>query len=591
MRSGEISCVLFSAKISAGHAIFSHKEWLRTAHGTLRDCAAHPLHAASAHFFRRMNPARALTALCLMLALTLPFAGCGQHCTLVKTIANCRLGSTDGQQAAKEIARAKRKPTTALGRCADLAALAEQRLRAAPDNTQAREDYNFAVARIFEILHDEKLQPWRGPVTAQGREGAWTLTFKNGTHADLDLGSQDIAPVDRYRYHSMYVRTRSLRTGIGAPLVVSGREGESAQAARLADGGLAYYGMTGLLHFDGRTCTLSVEDPLAVERVRFANRSFPLAADFSAPLAFALAQENLNLFGVQRQLAPGKYADTARIARLQPYDPTKIPVICLHGLIESPVTWVPVINALRGDEEIRRRYQFWFFSYPSGYPAPFSAAIMRRQLDEINRRHPGHKKFVLIGHSMGGLISRMMITDSGTKIWDACLPHTRGENIFSSDSQAALADALIFRHRPEVSRVIYVSTPHRGSTAASGWMGRIGTHLVKTPSILAGNPAALESTVIPNSIETLSPENPFVKALSETPMVPGVPHHSIMGDRGLGGSNDRTGRVRTDGFVPYWSSHIDSAKSELVVPSRHSAHQHEKAIAEIRRILLEHARR
>jgi pimeloyl-ACP methyl ester carboxylesterase len=216
---------------------------------------------------------------------------------------------------------------------------------------------------------------------------------------------------------------------------------------------------------------------------------------------------------------------------------------------------------------------------------------MRRELDAMSRRHPGHKKIVLIGHSMGGLISRMMITDSGTKLWDACLPRAQGQHTVPAESRAALSEALIFRHRPEVSRVIYVSTPHRGSTAASGWMGRIGTHLVKTPGILAGNAAALESTVIPNSIETLSPENPFVKALSETPMVPGVPHHSIMGDRGLGGNPGRTGRVRTDGFVPYWSSHIDSARSELIVPSRHSAHQHEKAIAEIRRILLEHARR
>ena len=63
-----------------------------------------------------------------------------------------------------------------------------------------------------------------------------------------------------------------------------------------------------------------------------------------------------------------------------------------------------------------------------------------------------------------------------------------------------------------------------------------------------------------------------------------------MGDRGKGGNKDRTKPVSTDSFVPYWSSHLDGAQSELIVPSRHSAHQNEKAIEEVRRILHEAAR-
>jgi hypothetical protein len=94
----------------------------------------------------------------------------------------------------------------------------------------------------------------------------------------------------------------------------------------------------------------------------------------------------------------------------------------------------------------------------------------------------------------------------------------------------------------------------------------------------------------PNSIERLSPDDPFIRTFNTIPTVSGVPYHSIMGDRGKGGNKDRTKPVSNDSFVPYWSSHLDGAQSELVVPSRHSAHQNAKAIEEVRRILHEAAR-
>ena len=68
-----------------------------------------------------------------------------------------------------------------------------------------------------------------------------------------------------------------------------------------------------------------------------------------------------------------------------------------------------------------------------------------------------------------------------------------------------------------------------------------------------------------------------------------MPYHSIMGDRGKGGNKDHTKPVSSDGVVPYWSSHLDGAQSELVVPSAHPAHQNSQAIAEVRRILREQA--
>jgi pimeloyl-ACP methyl ester carboxylesterase len=91
------------------------------------------------------------------------------------------------------------------------------------------------------------------------------------------------------------------------------------------------------------------------------------------------------------------------------------PVIFVHGLQETGASWTPMIDSLRDDPWIRERYQFWFFSYPSGYPYPYSAALFRRELDGVKRAFPNHKRVVLIGHSMGGMICRLMITDAGDK--------------------------------------------------------------------------------------------------------------------------------------------------------------------------------
>src|SRR3954462_13417924 len=101
-----------------------------------------------------------------------------------------------------------------------------------------------------------------------------------------------------------------------------------------------------------------------------------------------LATMNPKQHELTRLLRPGKYAETARIARLQPYDPNRTVVLVVHGLMDSPATWAPMINRLRGDESIRRNYQFWFYSYPSGYPYPYSASILRHELDAVQKRMP-----------------------------------------------------------------------------------------------------------------------------------------------------------------------------------------------------------
>jgi len=257
----------------------------------------------------------------------------------------------------------------------------------------------------------------------------------------------------------------------------------------------------------------------------------------------------------------------------------------------SPATWMPMLNRLRGYEEIRRNYQFWFYSYPSGYPYPYSAAILRHELDAVEKRFPLRKPMVVIGHSMGGCISRLLITDAGDKLWMALFKKPPGQVPLSAESRKIFTDALIFQHRQEIGRVIFISAPLRGSELASNWLGRIGSSLVRSPVTLlkAGRDVIKITTFrsgelklkrIPNSLDTLAPTNRFVKAINTIPITPGIPYHTIMGDRGKGDAPNSS-----DGVVPYWSSHLDGATSEHIVPSGHGTHQSPQAIEEVRRIL------
>src|SRR5438477_7404125 len=299
---------------------------------------------------------------------------------------------------------------------------------------------------------------------------------------------------------------------------------------------------------------------------------------------------------ISRVLNPEKFAHTAAVERLQPYDPNKTIVLVIHGLMDSQATWTPMINKLRGDPVIRKHYQFWFYSYPSGNPYPYSAAILRHELDKVEKRFPARKPMVVIGHSMGGCISRLLLTDSGDELCLKIFGKPLDQVPLSPHSREYFQDELFFRHRPEIGRVIFMAAPLRGSDLASGWLGRFAASLIR-PLRLASEASSemLQLTSIKenelkpkrraNSVDTLSPESRFVKAINTLPLTPGVPYDTIIGDRGRGDSPNSS-----DGVVPYWSSHMDGARSEHICPSDHSAHQNPEAIEDVLRILKAHAK-
>lgn len=481
------------------------------------------------------------------------------------------------------------KPLVALADCLTALQASSRELDRDPTNATAVRDYNFGIARIFQIIHDAKLDPWSAPLTIPSPAGDFTLTHKPDPRPEWNPALFEFTPADEFDVGGRYVTERTTRFGIGAPIVAVEREPKNRRADFAPS--RIFYSVTAVALFEGRRCVLSFEDPLAREMVDFDERRVPLAADFTVPLAVMLQVSDPKKHEFARLLNPEKYARTAAIERLQPYDPGKTVVLVIHGLKDSQATWTPMINKLRGDPVIRKHYQFWFYSYPTGYPFPYSAAILRKELDAVEKRFPKMKPMVVIGHSMGGCISRLLLTDSGNKLWMNIFGRPPDEVPLSSRAREYFREELFFRHRPEIGRVIFIASPLRGSNLARGLIGSLAAMIIREATISTQaskemlrltriEQAELKPMRRSNSVDALSPKSRFLNAMNTIPMTPSVPYDTIIGDRGRGDSPNSS-----DGVVPYWSSHMDGAESEYIVPSGHGAHQNPQAIAEVLRIL------
>ncbi len=533
----------------------------------------------------------------LAICLSLFSASCSHYSTATQKRPSHVSATAAGQDIKQALRKPASKPEEKIGLYLDAVSSATDVLARNPGDAQARSDYNYAVARVFEAVAEAGLQPWVAPVSCPGASQTWNLQMHNDPRPERNLSIFRLVPADRYAFKGRLVVQDCDKDGIGAPLVAVTKEDiDATKIDPFAQGKHIYYGVTGLADVHGRDCTLRYEDPLSVETTTVASQQMPLAANFTAPIALALAELKPRKKELGGLFKPDNFATGPRLARLQPYDPKKIPILCIHGLGDSHATWAPLIETLRADPVVRANYQIWFYSYASGYPYPYSAALLRHRMDEITARYPDHKTFVVIGHSMGGMISRVLLTDSGMTLWNAVYDKPPEEMAFSDETRKVMTDSLIFKHRDDISRVIFMSPSHRGANMATSLFGRLGSKLIGGPkNILKGDVSALslakptstnaQLKKMPNSIDFLNPDNRFVKTLDTLPVATGIPYHTVIGDRGKGGNLNHTEPVSSDGIVPYWSSHLDGAQSELIIPSGHWSNQHPQGIAEVQRIL------
>ncbi|MFO0892628.1 MAG: alpha/beta hydrolase [Isosphaeraceae bacterium] len=279
----------------------------------------------------------------------------------------------------------------------------------------------------------------------------------------------------------------------------------------------------------------------------------------------------------------------------------RIPVVFVHGLWSRPASWSRMIEALAADPTIDGRFQFWTFGYATGNPSPYSAYLLRRELDEARRRldpgktDPAFDRMVLVGHSMGGLLCKMIAVDPGDRLWRAVGDRPVDELKGDVDDVALMRDCLIFGPIPMVRRVVYIATPHRGSRLDRGPFRAMGTRLVFLPDALRATQRRLVAENppdffrepfrrrLPSSIDELGWDSPILTALSELAHPPSLEVHSIIAVR-----PESPPEHRTDGVVGYESAHVAGAASEKLVSAGHLCQDRSEVIGEVCRILREH---
>jgi pimeloyl-ACP methyl ester carboxylesterase len=518
-------------------------------------------------------------------------AGCATH---EKQAAESPL-----MQAERRIARAEKVKLNIEGQAAEYLAVAKisaseignARTATSPNSSRALALYNRAVADLATDL----------PALLRKKNNSGTLAFRDeqtGETSQLQIESGKPGEYQPTSFQQILkaasVNRKGLdedvnRIGVGGTLV--GIQ-QSLPTPRLQPLKGFRIPVTAVVDFPelsrAPAARLRFLDPIKVSNIDLAGNRYPLAADFSASIA-SYGRVNENWIGFLNMVRGERMQGGSGLLMLQPYDRTRVPVIFVHGLLSSTYVWRDVVNSLMADPELRQHYQFWGFSYPTGNPIAYSALLLRDDLRYAQQRY-GFKQAILIGHSMGGILSRMQVTNSGRVIWNQAFGPKADQLYADVPDDSLVKRALIFDANPTVKRVIFICTPHRGSTLATSGIGALGMRLIRLPlKVVSAIPKSVAATLAsnsdlrkyraPTSISGLSPSNPVLKALDKLPIE--APHNSIIGDRGRGDTPNSS-----DGVVPYWSSHLDSAQSELIVPTDHGAMKNPKTIAEIHRILL-----
>ncbi|MCH2123948.1 MAG: hypothetical protein MK165_04095 [Pirellulaceae bacterium] len=355
-------------------------------------------------------------------------------------------------------------------------------------------------------------------------------------------------------------------------------------------------------------CRLELHDSVAAQHITVGNSRIPLETDLTTPLGYFLdhpALQETKGAATLGLLNPFKTESLKGLYMLEPYRPEKIPVLMVHGLWSSPLTWMEMFNDLRSFPEIRDRYQFWFYLYPTGQPFWVSATQLRSDLRVAREKLDPDKQtatldqLVLVGHSMGGLVSRLQTIESKDDFWRALSDKPFQDLVAEPSVKQKLANTLFFQPNTSIRRVVTIGTPHRGSHYSNTYTQWLGQKLITLPPLLRSvtnritreNPGFFKDTeflTTTNSIDSLSPESPILQVLLAAQKAPWVTHHNIMGHTSSK-SWLNPFSSEGDGVVSLASARIENVASEDIVDARHTTvHQHPRSVLAVRRILLQH---
>jgi len=496
---------------------------------------------------------------------------------------------------------------------------------------------------IYNLATTSAISPQPGEV----RTGAFSYSFHLGTldvvldPAEVQIGERrlsNLVPAAQLAVRGL--RNRYRNPGIGAPFVASAIHEEGTRvplrSARVPN--RVTVPITVLVRYENveeglRTGSMHGRFEIYTEseasEVEIAGQRVPLEYETTSALAYGLGRSRMWEFenaaflrGDLLRTRDALITDDG-LLMLEPYRPGRIPLVLVHGTASSPARWAEMLNEFQSDPIIRARYQFWFFIYSTGNPILYSAGLLRAALSETlseldpEGRDPALRRMVVIGHSQGGLLTRLQVVSSGTRFWDNLSDRRFEEVDIKPETRKSIGSALFFERQEYIERVIFISTPHRGSFVADSRLGSLASRFVRAPTNLLYQSAdlaragvglvgsAVETSrgffglfsredenarlerrmrQLPSSVDNMRPDSPFTMTLQAIPIDPPVHAHSIIP---VLGSPPPEGQ--DDGVVTYLSAHIEEAHSEFIVfHSGHSTQAHPDTIQETRRILLEH---
>lgn len=475
--------------------------------------------------------------------------------------------------------------------------------------TQVRDYYNFAVQQAATLLFAQSQRRWLQDPDVRLQTQNWQVRslLQHQRFRQQALPEQLLA-ASSLSFQGL--RNQYRRDGLGAELVAVGQDVSVARNER-GFSELPVTVVTALLSFDGATleevlasdqATLHLVDPLQQREVRIAGNPIPLAANFTAGYGLWLARSDFsrqafwNLMGASDALAE------PQVFMLQPYDPNRKIIIMLHGIASSPEAWVNTANEVLGDETLREQYQLWQLYYPTNLPLIINVQSIRQRILSTLQHFdpsgsaPASRDIVLIGHSMGGLLTRLLVSDSGDSLLQTISEQRRLDAQRRQQFFQRFREDLTLTALPGVSRAVFIAAPHRGTAVADYRLARWLAGLITLPvTVLESLAQVTELLIDPDSsdnsrpvrftsIENLSDQDPFIKATAGLPINPAVRYHSIIGVEQPALPVEQ----QSDGVVPYLSASLAGAQSEMVIRSGHSVQETSSAILELRRILHEH---
>lgn len=472
----------------------------------------------------------------------------------------------------------------------------EMREGGAPEEVEI-EAYNAAVrSSVAQIASNWSFER-DGLSLLKTADGEVNLRVNSVNVRDVHLINA-VVPADILKVKRGF-RSESAVKGIGTALLV--RQPWTEGDPMIPSTGL-WYPVTAILNLDKpESPALELIDPTKQGKLSFRGHDFPLSANYTAAFARDFHERQYQFSNLAGLLNFEKYADRIGLYRASAFDPAKTPCIFVHGINSSPSTWDETINRLCAVEGIRERYEFWTFGYPTGAPIPYMSSRLREAILEMIefRRAQGaaNETITMVGHSMGGLLSKAVTISSGDKEWNQLFNVPIDQLKVSDSNREILRKMIYFEPIPEIDRVIFCATPHNGAKIVENPGAKLVGDLIQVPSHLVRlsaeiiNQSAYALTPLGmeyardrmTSIEQLRSSNRPLGEFFTMPLNPAVTYHSIIGNSSL---PHVPLEKSSDGVVSYASAHIEGVASEVVVKkSMHGVHRTDGGIREIIRIL------